>query len=286
MKITRSQRVGEDLFCEDIEKELRLLYPEDTTLVSNNLAGKKFGKLKVWYRINSKWNTIYWMCRCECGKYFIASTNFLNEQGVPNCGCLKQEVKERKQKRKVQPKFIFDGEFLMITPAKKIKRFYGRPLSKEEVKLNNRKIPKQKVDKTIKGSIGEKIIHKLLEDAGINFTREEIVILPDNTKGRFDFFVEGKYFIEYDGEQHYKAVDKWNGEEGLYKRKHKDMLKNEYCMIERIPLIRIPYTIEKITLEDLKIETTHYLFYNGEEVHPDDIYYLCHESQNSVFCEV
>lgn len=281
MKITRSQRVGEDLFCEDIEEELKVLYPENTKITNCESIGKKIGKLKILYCVDSKWSTIYWMCRCECGRYFIASNTFLSKESVPNCGCLKEKVKERKKKEKERPSFIFDGDFLMLSIPGSIQQKHGGPPSTK--KLSSQQVS---VNEKIKGSTGEKIIHKLLEDAGINFTREEIVTLSDNTKGRFDFFVEGKYFIEYDGAQHYKIVDKWSGEQGLLNRLHKDALKNEYCMNERIPLIRIPYTEKEITLDDLKLETTRYLFYNGEEIHPDDIYYLCHESENSVFSRV
>lgn len=57
--------------------------------------------------------------------------------------------------------------------------------------------------------------------------------------------------IEYDGEQHYKFIKHWHGdEEGFKLQKLRDKIKTDYCASHGIPLIRIPYTeydnIEKI----------------------------------------
>ena len=240
MRITRSQRVKLALFGEDELAQLKILYCEDKTPVSNDYSGRRIGKLQVLYRISHRSNTSYWMCQCECGKYFIASSNLLKDQLAPDCGC----VKEQKEQ-------ISKQVTLKTNPVK--------------------------VTDSIKGTKGEVLITKILLENNIPFEREYVVKLPDGSKGRFDFFVDNKYFIEYDGEQHFVAVGAWNGNDGLAKRMEKDALKNEYCMMERIPLIRIPYTEEKIVLETLLINSTPYLFYNGEEVKLEDVYYLNHE---------
>jgi len=61
----------------------------------------------------------------------------------------------------------------------------------------------------------------------------------------FDFGVllEGKLLglIEYDGEQHYKSVEFWGGEETLRYIQTNDSIKNAYCVKNSIPLLRIPY---------------------------------------------
>lgn len=69
---------------------------------------------------------------------------------------------------------------------------------------------------------------------------------------RFDFAVFDKnmtlvFLIEYDGEQHYMPVDfkgrgeKWAEEEFKILKTH-DKYKNDYCINNNIPLLRIPYT--------------------------------------------
>lgn len=59
---------------------------------------------------------------------------------------------------------------------------------------------------------------------------------------RFDFYLP--YYnccIEFDGKQHYIAVDYFGGEKELEKRNYLDNLKTQYCLDNNIKLIRIPY---------------------------------------------
>ena len=58
----------------------------------------------------------------------------------------------------------------------------------------------------------------------------------------FDFYIPSlNLCIEYDGEQHYKSISSWGGEEGLLYRQINDNIKNEYCKNNNINLIRISY---------------------------------------------
>lgn len=121
-----------------------------------------------------------------------------------------------------------------------------------------------------KGSKGEQAIRRILTEYNKNFkeqyTFDNCVFQDTSAKARFDFAVFDEYdnlsyLIEYDGEQHYKAVKMWGGEEGLQKRKEHDAFKNNYCYINNIPLIRIPYDVDLdiLELEDLIPETSWYL---------------------------
>ena len=47
--------------------------------------------------------------------------------------------------------------------------------------------------------------------------------------------------IEYDGKQHFKSVEFFGGESSFKQRKINDSIKDEYCYINGIKLIRIPY---------------------------------------------
>lgn len=94
-------------------------------------------------------------------------------------------------------------------------------------------------------SYGEKVISDTLNQAKIQNIPEYIF---DNLIGaggrvlRFDFAVFNSgvltHLIEYDGEFHYKKCNKYHD---LNKQKYHDKLKNEYCIKNNIPLIRIPY---------------------------------------------
>lgn len=97
------------------------------------------------------------------------------------------------------------------------------------------------------GSSGEKAVATYLKDKNYNFDTEYRF---DDCRNKyplpFDFavFNEDKTLnclIEYDGQQHYKPVDYWGGEEELEKNKMRDGIKNNYCEENNIQLIRIPY---------------------------------------------
>ena len=63
---------------------------------------------------------------------------------------------------------------------------------------------------------------------------------------------ETNTLIEYDGRQHFESVDIWGGEDALLKRKINDEIKNNYCIKNRIPLLRISY------LEDVNTKLNEY----------------------------
>lgn len=101
-------------------------------------------------------------------------------------------------------------------------------------------------------SRGERKIHEILEEAGVDFIEE--YVFPDLVSSggrvlRFDFAVfdddgELDFLIEYQGEQHYKPKPKFGGVAGLRKQQYNDMKKREYCKEHKIPLVIIPWTDE------------------------------------------
>ena len=48
-------------------------------------------------------------------------------------------------------------------------------------------------------------------------------------------------YIEYDGEQHFKAVEQFGGEQGYKERQQADRDKTDYARKQKIPLLRIRY---------------------------------------------
>ena len=71
----------------------------------------------------------------------------------------------------------------------------------------------------------------------------------------FDFYLP-KYdtCIEYDGEQHFRSVDFFGGDDGLKRRKRNDEIKNQYCKDNNIDLLRIPY------FKNIEEELNNFLF--------------------------
>ena len=58
-----------------------------------------------------------------------------------------------------------------------------------------------------------------------------------------DFYVESaNLMIEYNGEQHYRPLEQWGGEQQFKKQQRRDAAFREYCKQEGITLLEIPYT--------------------------------------------
>lgn len=81
-----------------------------------------------------------------------------------------------------------------------------------------------------------------------------------NSLAKFDFYIQNKYLIEFDGKQHFESVEYFGGKEALLERQEKDKIKNQWCKDNNIPLIRIPYAhLKELKLEDLLLETSSYI---------------------------
>lgn len=93
-------------------------------------------------------------------------------------------------------------------------------------------------------SYGETIIRDFLEEKSINYEREfsfnDLVGKKNNL--RFDFKITLRdtiFLLEFDGEQHYNPNTGIGNFEETYENDHK---KNEYCILNEINLMRIPFT--------------------------------------------
>ena len=106
-------------------------------------------------------------------------------------------------------------------------------------------------------SKGNEKIKLLLLEANIPFEIEKkFKSCKDKKELPFDFYVDNKYLIEYDGPQHFNKESIFDYE---YTHKH-DLLKNEWCIQNNISLIRIPYThFNNLSIEDLKLETSNFI---------------------------
>lgn len=95
-------------------------------------------------------------------------------------------------------------------------------------------------------SKGEKEISKTLKYIGIEFEEQKTFSECLNHRtGRvlkFDFYIPSKnLLIEYDGEQHFKAIDFFGGIKELENRQNLDKIKNRYANDNGFKLLRIPF---------------------------------------------
>lgn len=106
-------------------------------------------------------------------------------------------------------------------------------------------------------SKGNEKIKSILFEANIPFEIEKkFETCKDKKELPFDFYVDNKYLIEFDGIQHFDENSIFNYE---YTHEH-DIIKTKWCKENNIPLIRIPYThLKDLCLEDLLLETSTFI---------------------------
>lgn len=69
---------------------------------------------------------------------------------------------------------------------------------------------------------------------------------------RFDFYIDNKFLVEFDGLQHFKPGCFNQNEEAFAAAQQRDIFKNNWCLINNIPLKRIPYdALDTLSLEDI-----------------------------------
>lgn len=105
-------------------------------------------------------------------------------------------------------------------------------------------------------SAGELKIRQELEKWNIIF-KTQYRIKEFNINSPFDFAIFDKNekllaLIEYDGEQHFKVVDFFGGEEKFLQQKENDEKKNKWCKENNIKLVRIPCSeYDNITIKNI-----------------------------------
>jgi hypothetical protein len=99
-------------------------------------------------------------------------------------------------------------------------------------------------------SRGEKVIESYLKEIDINFIKQKTFDgCKFKNKLKFDFYLENyNKCIEFDGPQHYKPIRFFGGKKSFELQKQKDQIKNEYCIDNRIDLLRISYECKNIEI--------------------------------------
>ena len=223
-----------------------------------DLKGRRFGKLVVIDvdpdYIPQRGRHKKWLCKCDCGQTKVVQSNHLIDGTTQACcpAC----------RHKIEEGTKF-GNLIVIEMTDKRSKNGGSVLYKcqcscgeiidvPSVELRaGRKFSCNKCNE----SSGVIQITNLLEENNIEYVKEFIFLDLKSNKGkylRFDFYLPEKNMcIEYDGAQHFKPVKYWGGEKTFLEIQERDALKNEYCKNNGIKLVRIPYTLKNITLEDL-----------------------------------
>lgn len=230
-----------------------------------DMTGQRFGRVIVLELIgyNTPGHDSKWKCKCDCGTIFITGGNGLRSGKCQSCGCYcKEQISKAKKINMIGEKF---GKLTVIEEAPKItKRLRYKCLCEcGNITIVNGEDLRSGHTQSCGclKSKGEDIISRLLRDNNISFETEKTFPtcrFPNNNyHGRFDFWVNNSYLIEFDGVQHYGLPNKWNDKEDFETRKQRDEFKTNWCKENNIPLIRIPYYhIGYLKIDDLLLERT------------------------------
>lgn len=234
--------------------------------------GNKYGKLIVIERAGSTSDRhALWKCKCECGNEIIASGKMLRTNQIISCGCYQKE-KAKETLQKISSNNFIDetnnryGKLVVVKKSETNGKHYGT-LWECKCDCGNTKITYGDYLRRgivtscgcLSESKGEFKIAKILEEENIKFKKEYVIII-NNIKYRYDFAILADnnnilYFIEFDGKQHFKSNEFFGGKKQFEKTIKNDNIKNNYCLNNNIPLIRIPYTkLDNLTINDLLLK--------------------------------
>ena len=255
--------------CGCYNKEKASLYFEDMT-------GQRFGKLTVLEKTDKRTSnrSVIWKCKCDCGNLCEVPRDSLIK-GTKSCGCLQKEVASQ-----IGKKFGYDltnQHFGKLTAIKLIENREERTWlcqcdCGKQCEVTSKNLLRGHVSSCgcLKKSLGEYLIEKILKENNVPFISQyhnnSCKFIDTNYHAYFDFYINNKYIIEFDGEQHFNPqcfnnMSEKDAKEQFKKTQEHDKFKNNWCKENNIPLIRIPYThLKNLCLEDLQLETSNFIY--------------------------
>lgn len=187
------------------------------------------------------------LCLIHNKTFEMAPNNLLNGHGCPECAI------EARAKVFAKSHSQFISELKEISPQISITSQYQSAHKKVDCKClecgfewkaaPHSLLRGERCPNCILPSKGESAISSCLNDFSVEYVFQKrfddcrnIHPLP------FDFYLpEYNACIEFQGRQHYEAVDHFGGEEELQIRQKRDQIKADYCRKNQIELLYIPY---------------------------------------------
>ena len=264
-------RSGKKISCAECSKK------RTAQKLLNDITGQRFGKLVVLKYIGknqTKHGGSLWECQCDCGNVAIVGGTELRTGRTiqcPKCG-KEQAIKKLVEYKHSTLEDLTNRQFgdLTVLSLSDRKNKHGDRLwvcqcvcgNIVEVQGNNLRTGNTSSCGHRKSN-GEEKIKQLLEQNNILYKKEKIFLTcKDQKELPFDFYINDKYLIEYDGIQHFSYGNKggWNDKEHFEITQKHDAIKNQWCKENNITIIRIHYTpYNDITLSDLLPETSQFL---------------------------
>lgn len=214
-----------------------------------NLIGQKFGELTVIKKSEQKKNNrVAWECLCSCGNMTTVITNHLTSGHTKSCGCLQKKVASQMNPAVDITNQRFGKLVAIEKTSSKGKHTYWKCKcdcgNYCEVRTNSLKSGHTQSCGCIT-SVGEEQIEKWLKLHNIPFERQKTFNSCRNPKTntllKFDFFINDKFLLEYDGITHFRATNGWNDQTAVNNIQQHDNIKNIWANENNIKLYRISY---------------------------------------------
>ena len=242
--------------------------------MKQNLFGQKFNRYTVIGGPETRNKKTYWECECDCGTIKWVRADQLKSGTTKSCGCYRVDtfIENNKKRQTADLTNKRFGKLIAICPTDNRKD--GRVVWQCMCDCGNiyycdsHSLQLKRVSSCgCMRSYGETKIEQLLRDNNIPYETQkrfnECRFEDTNHMAIFDFYIDNKYLIEYDGEQHFYYKNNphtWNTANNFEKTKEHDNYKTNWCLNNNIPLIRIPYThLNELCIEDLLLDTTKFL---------------------------
>lgn len=230
---------------------------------TKDLTGKQFDDLLVLGPTENRTSSgIVWKCQCICGNIVYIPTGNLTSHHTTSCGCKKGQRIGEKLHLKLTGKRFGKLTVLKELPSQNYEsRWLCQCDCGNQIESIGWHLTTGKINSCgcLKSSKGEFKIAQILTENNIPFETEKTFLTCRSPKGyllRFDFFVDNKYLIEYDGEQHFlNQPNKIYTKNKLERIVESDKIKTQWCLDNQIPLIRINYTqFQNLTIQDLLLK--------------------------------
>ena len=232
--------------------------------ISQLNPGDRFGRWTVLeYAGSNKDHRALWKCQCDCGTIKNVVGRDLRGGKSKSCGC-KRNYKESHYINLLGQRF---GKLTVIAPLESnirgLKQWQCQCDCGTIIKVNSNDL--RTGHTTSCGCLrskGEEKISNILRAYNISFEKEKTfkTCISKNHYARFDFFVNNQYLIEYDGIQHFKKGVENSNWTDLEDIQYRDQCKNEWCLKNNIPLIRIPYWhYDNLTIDDLQLSSSPFI---------------------------
>lgn len=204
------------------------------------------------------------MKHVDCGlQWRVTPSNFLSGKRCPKCSLIERGLKRRWTQSELEGKIreSGDNEYSVLSEYqmsnKKIFLKHDKCGYEWWAYPNNFIFHGSRCPSCVcVKSKGEEKIKETLDKLGIKYVFQATFEgLRHKGSLAYDFFIPSiNLLIEFDGEQHYRPIEWFGGEESFKESKIRDGIKNDYAKVNGFELLRIPYWNEKSIKEILERE--------------------------------